>query len=101
MTLSIWSPSPKKNRSEIKVGYARISSIWGPETGLETQNKILKKNGCEKIFSEALVELEDLKETNQESVWTLLGKEIIFVSLVLMQRDKSIGIFLFKSYAVT
>ena len=38
----------------MKVGYARVSSIDGSqETGLETQIEILKKNGCEKIFSES------------------------------------------------
>ena len=36
----------------MKVGYARVSSLIGQETGLETQVQILKDFGCEKIFSE-------------------------------------------------
>ena len=38
----------------MKVGYARVSSIDGSqETGLETQIEILKRHGCERIFSES------------------------------------------------
>ena len=38
----------------MKVGYARVSSIDGSqESGLETQIEILKKHGCQKIFSES------------------------------------------------
>ena len=37
----------------MKVGYARTSSIDGSQrTGLETQIAILKRHGCERIFSE-------------------------------------------------
>ena len=37
----------------MKVGYARTSSIDGSQrTGLETQIAILKRYGCERIFSE-------------------------------------------------
>ena len=38
----------------MKVGYARVSSIDGSqETGLDTQIEILKRHGCERIFSES------------------------------------------------
>ena len=38
----------------MKVGYARVSSIDGSqETGLDTQIQILKRHGCERIFSES------------------------------------------------
>ena len=36
----------------MKVGYARVSSLIGQETGLDTQVQILKDFGCEKVFSE-------------------------------------------------
>tara|TARA_A100001035_G_scaffold242014_1_gene208278 strand:- start:58 stop:618 length:561 start_codon:yes stop_codon:yes gene_type:complete len=37
----------------MKVGYARVSSVDGSqETGLDTQVQLLKKNGCDKIFTE-------------------------------------------------
>ena len=39
----------------MKVGYARVSSLIGQETGLETQVQILKDFGCEKIFSSFLI----------------------------------------------
>ena len=38
----------------MKVGYARVSSIDGSqETGLDTQIELLKRHGCERIFSES------------------------------------------------
>ena len=38
----------------MKIGYARVSSIDDSQrSGLETQVEILKRNGCEKIFSES------------------------------------------------
>ena len=38
----------------MKVGYARVSSIDGSQdTGLDTQIELLKRHGCERIFSES------------------------------------------------
>ena len=36
----------------MKVAYSRVSSERGQQTGLETQNEILKKFGVEKVFVE-------------------------------------------------
>ena len=38
----------------MKIGYARVSGATGQDSGLETQIKLLKEAGCEKIYSDKL-----------------------------------------------
>ena len=70
----------------MKVGYARVSDVAGSqETGLETQVKILEKNGVSKIFSEmrsgttmkgrtALRECLDFVREGDEFVFTRIDR---------------------------
>ena len=48
----------------MKVGYARVSSLIGQETGLDTQVQILKDFGCEKVVSEQRSGTSTKVETN-------------------------------------
>ena len=70
----------------MKVGYARVSSVDGSqETGLDTQVQLLKKNGCDKIFTEqksgtttkgrnALRECLDFVREGDEFVFTRIDR---------------------------
>ena len=70
----------------MRVGYARVSSVDGSqETGLDTQVQLLKKNGCDKIFTEqksgtttkgrnALRECLDFVREGDEFVFTRIDR---------------------------
>ncbi len=70
----------------MKLGYARVSSVDGSqETGLDTQVQLLKKNGCDKIFTEqksgtttkgrnALRECLDFVREGDEFVFTRIDR---------------------------
>ena len=47
----------------MKVGYARVNCIDGSkDTGLDTQVQISKRQECENIFIEPIVELQQIKD---------------------------------------
>ena len=63
----------------MKIGYARVSGATGQDSGLETQIKLLKEAGCEKIYSDKLTGTNTKRPELQAMIKSLRPDDCIVI----------------------
>jgi DNA invertase Pin-like site-specific DNA recombinase len=74
----------------MKIGYARVSTASGQESGLETQIDALKKAGCEKVYVDRLSG-KNRKRPELEAMLKALRKGDNCVSVKIDRIARSVG----------